>query len=279
MYQTAESLYKEIAKDKSLFPNVPETSIKILNAMEDPNCNNDRVAKIIQLDAGLSAFIVKSASSLRFHTRIPPKDLTSAIRRMGLRESYHLSLAFLSRAAFHTSDKQLKRYLTEAYSLSTQTAVIAFFLAQQQKCFEPGQAMLGGLMQDIGVPAILAAMSKHPELLQDSERRDALVDLLASRVGLMILKIWGFDPEIISVVRNRHQWFRDDHENPDLADLVLIARLHALIGKPAFRQCPPIDSLPAFKKLQLGELGPDSALMLLKESREEIRSIGQLLAA
>lgn len=279
MYQFAETIYQEIARDKSLFPNIPETAIKILNAMEDPNCNNDRLAKIIQMDPGLTGFIIKSASSLRFHTRISPKDLSSAIRRMGLRETYHLSVAFLSRSAFHTTNKAVKKELAASRQLSIQTAVIAFLLANHLQRFEPGQAMLAGLMQDIGVPAILAALSRHEEAFEDTKERDKTVDLLAARVGTMILKSWRFDREIIAAARDRNQWFRDEQDEPDLVDLVLVARLHALIGTPAFRDCPPIDSLPAFRKLQLGELGPDNTLVLLKESRQELNAISQLLAA
>lgn len=279
MEPLAESIFQQIANDKALFPNVPETALRILNAMEDPNCNNEKIAKIIQLDAGLSAFVIKSATSLRFHTRIPPKDLNSAIRTMGMRESYHLSLAFLSRSAFHTSDKQLKSHLKHAYLQSTKTAIVAFFLASQVKGFEPGQAMLAGLMQDIGVPAILAAMAKQGNFIQDEAARRQLIDQLAPRVGVFILKSLKFDQAILNVVQERNHWMREHEHEADLVDLILIARLHALIGQPAFRECPPMGILPAFQKLELGEIGPDQALMLVKNSREELQSIGQLLAA
>lgn len=279
MNQIAETLYQEISTDKSLFPNVPETAINILNALDDPNCNNDTVAKIIQVDAGLSAFVLKSANSLRFYTRIPPRDLTSAIRRMGLRETYHLSVAFLSRSAFRTRNESLKKSLKDAYALSTKTAVIAYFLASHLRTFESGQALLAGLMHDIGVPAILAALSKHQEEFSNAQQRCAVIDQLGARVGLMILKDWGFEPAIMEVVEHRNHWLRNGQAKADLTDLVLIARLHALIGRPEFRNCPAIDTLPAFHKLQLGELGPDNALLLLKESQQELQAIGQLLTA
>jgi hypothetical protein len=60
----------------------------------------------------------------------------------------------------------------------------------------------------------------------------------------------------------------------DLADVVLVARLHADItsGNQA-RHSPRIDAVPAFAKLPLGNLRPDSSVTLLHDEEATINDL------
>lgn len=60
---------------------------------------------------------------------------------------------------------------------------------------------------------------------------------------------------------------------------MLIAQYHALIGTPEVKQLPPVQSLPAFAKLGMGELGMDQIVEFLNQSRAEIAAIEANLAA
>ena len=276
MQAVYEEIYQRICTDKSLLPAAPDIGMKILSALNKPNCDIKLVAKIIENDVGLTAFIMKTARSIRYLTSNPPKDLESAVVRMGMRETYHLSIAFLSRAVFNSSNRDVRKYLTEAQKFSTKLAVISYFLAGNVSRIPPSQALLAGLFQDIGVPAVLAALEKHPEILTDEKYRSNCVDSLAIKVGVLILQQWGFE-ELCGVVESRKDWMIEN-EQAGLPELVLIARVHAMLGTKEFRECPPLHKIPAFHKYSFGELGPDNTLQLLKESQQEIAEIEGLLA-
>jgi len=156
-------------------------------------------------------------------------------------------------------------------------AVMACFLAEKVPNVTPSDAMLGGLFQDIGVPAILGALDKYPAILKDDKLRKNCVDYLAPKVGAMIMKAWGFDDKV-DLVLNRKNW-QLDNEQAGLAELMLIARVHATIGTPDFKDCPPLFKIPAFHKLNLGELGPDNTLQVLVDSKQELDEMQGLLAA
>ncbi|HIG79190.1 MAG TPA: HDOD domain-containing protein [Cycloclasticus sp.] len=94
-----EKTAQTIKADKPLLPAAPEVSVKILAVMNKPNYNVKLSAKMIKNDAGRSAYSVKTATSLRFLTPNPPKDLEGAMARMGMRETYYLSIP-LYRALF-----------------------------------------------------------------------------------------------------------------------------------------------------------------------------------
>lgn len=277
MQEEYGEIFQKICRNKSLLPAIPDAGLKILSALNHPSGNAKMFAKIIESDMGLSGFILKTSRSLRYLTRVPPKGVEQAVARMGLRETYHLSLTFLSRSAFRSSSKQIERYIKEAYKLSTKVAVISYFLAEKTNGVAPSDAMLAGLFQDIGVPSILATLEAYPDILQNDQMRKECVDTLSPKVGAMIMKQWGFD-EMVDVVNSRKNWLLDNKQT-GLAEIVLIARVHAAIGTPEFRECPPLFKIPAFHKLNLGELGPDNTLKTLSESKEELAEMERLLAA
>ena len=272
-----EDVYLSIKNNKALLPAMPDVGLKILSALNDPKGNTKMFAKIIENDMGLAGFILKTSRSLRFLTRIPPKNVERAVAVLGMRETYHLSLAFLSRTAFQSSNPAVKKQIKDAYQFSTKMAVMACFLAEKVPNVTPSDAMLGGLFQDIGVPAILGALDKYPAILKDDKLRKNCVDYLAPKVGAMIMKAWGFDDKV-DLVLNRKNW-QLDNEQAGLAELMLIARVHATIGTPDFKDCPPLFKIPAFHKLSLGELGPDNTLQVLVDSKQELDEMQGLLAA
>ncbi len=276
-YEEYDEVFEKILANKSLLPVIPDAGLKILSALNHPKGNAKMFAKVIESDMSLSGFILKTSRSLRYLTRVPPKRVEQAVARMGLRETYHLSLSFLSKSIFHSSNKQIEGYIKKAYRFSTKVAVISYFLAGKTQNLAPGDAMLAGLFQDIGVPSILATLDEYPNILQNDLNRTKCIDVLAPRVGALIIKKWGLD-EMLGVVESRKNWWLDK-ERLGLAELVLIARVHATIGTPEFRACPTLLEIPAFQKLQLGELGPDNTLQILSESKNELAEIERLLAA
>jgi HD-like signal output (HDOD) protein len=270
-------IFASLTANQALFPALPEITIRVRETLGDPDCNINEAAKLLNQDPGLSAFIMRLANSVRYLTRVPPKDLSAALRRIGLPTASQLATSFAIRSSFDTPSPKLKRLLLDAYRKSTRVSVISYFFASQFR-FPPGKAMLGGLLQDIGLPPILQRLAERPEIFDDPVKREAALDELAPMVGVMILKNWGFDEEMIEVVRSRKNWLRDPSEEPDMADIVLIARLHSLIGTAEFADCPPFDQIPAFHKLPFGELTPDQSLKMLDDAREELEQLEQLMA-
>ena len=277
MEKLYNEIYQKINDNKALLPAMPEVGIKILSALNHPLSNAKMFAKIIESDMALSGFIIKTSRSLRFMTRIPPKNVEQAVAVMGIRETYLLSLAFLSKMAFHSSNPVAKKHIKNAYQFSTRMAVMAYFLAEKVPNITPSDAMLAGLFQDIGVPAVLGVLEQYPAVLVDDKARKECIDDLAPKVGVMIMKRWGFDDKL-DVVMSRKNWALDNKQ-AGLPELVLIARVHATIGTPEFKDCPPLFKIPAFHQFNLGELGPDNTLQLLIDSKEELAEMQRLLAA
>ncbi|AKH19417.1 hypothetical protein AAY24_02580 [Sedimenticola thiotaurini] len=270
-------IYASLASNQSLFPSLPETTIRLRTLLGQSNCDIPAAAKLLQSDPGLSAFILRVANSAGYLSRVPPKDLESALRRIGLSAASRLATTFFVRSSFRSPDPVINKVLLQAYRESTTVAVISHVLAGRVRGIDASKAMLAGLLQDIGLPPILIRLRERKDIFDDIDRRRDAVDKLAPLVGVLILKQWKFDEELIEVARSRKDWWREGGKKADLSDIVLIARLHSMIGTPQFKEAPAFQELPAFGKLPVGELTPDNSIRMLDEAREEIAGLTQML--
>ncbi len=270
-------IYRRVADDESLFPSLPETALQLHEIMQQPHCEIRLVAKIVQVDTGLAAFLMQCANRVRFMTRVAAQDLDCAIRRIGLKDTCNFAVSYFCRTTFRGGSSRVHALLKRAYADAVRVASLSSLLAAKTG-FPPGRAMLAGLLQDIGVAPILNCIAHtQPQLLDDARQLHHALDRLCPLVSALILQKWRFDAALLEVARSRKDWYRD--KGPaDLADLVLVARLHAAIGTPEFLTYPLLIELPAYPKLDLGALTPDNSLQLVVESQQEIEEIRGLLA-
>lgn len=270
-------IYRRVASEESLFPALPDTAIRLHGILQQPNCEIRVVSKIVRVDAGLAAFLMQCASRVRYLTRVAPQDLDAAIRRIGLKDTYNFAVSYFCRSTFQSPNSRIKASLKKARADAVRVASISSLLAAKAG-FPQGRAMLAGLLQDIGLPPTLNCIAQtRPQLLDDRDHLDKVLDQLCPLVGALILQKWGFDDELLEVARSRKDWYRDNGP-ADLADLVLIARIHAALGTPDFKDYPPLFELPALAKLDLGELTPDNSLQMIAESHEQVGEIHGLLS-
>ena len=156
---------------------------------------------------------------------------------------------------------------------------ISSVLAASCRGFDPHSAMLAGLLQEIGALPLLNRLEKQPELKLDMEELRAAVAELTPQIGAVLLEQWGFDERFVEVARRRDAWDHDPEAPVDLADLVMIARLHSYIGTRWMHRLPRIDQVTAYAKLPVGELSPKMSLTMLDEASKDIEEVQQLLAS
>ena len=123
---------------------------------------------------------------------------------------------------------------------------------------------------------ILNVLNRYHEQVTNEAPVVAAIDKFAPSVGTVLLTRWGFEADMVEVARSRGNWLRDPQPSADLADVVLVARLHAAITSgDAAQHVPRIDAVPASAKLPLGDLRPDGSLALLHDEAatiDELRS-------
>lgn len=269
--------YREILADRAPLPSMPDVALRIRAAMQQPNYSAKTIARLINADPGTCAYLMRIANSALYGGAVPIQDLENAIARLGIVSTRNLVTAYALRAMFRTRSPVLSRLMQQTWAKSARIAAVAAVIASRCAGFDPDRAMLAGLLQDIGILPLLLSLEGHPRPLPDAAQLDSSFDAVADKVGVVLLQKWNFDDETVEVARSRKDWRRDPQPKPDLADLVLVARLHACIGDFEMQSLPRINELPAFQKLPLSRKGPDASLDFLRQAESDVQKVMRLL--
>jgi HD-like signal output (HDOD) protein len=270
----------KLLSNHASLPSIPAVAARIHDAMASPNWSMRTIATIIKSDLGTTTYLLQVANSPLYAGATPVRQVEQAIARLGVNTTRHLVMAHAVRSTFVTHSHLLTTLMQRTWQSSTQLAALCGVLAKRCSSFRPETATLAGLLQDIGVLPILNVLNKYHDQLTNEAQVFRAIDKFAPPVGTILLTRWGFDADTIEVARSRGDWFRNPNPSADLADLVLVARLHADIASGSDAQNRPrIDAVPAFTKLPLGELQPDSSVALLHDEEPAINDLMRSLGA
>jgi HD-like signal output (HDOD) protein len=264
----------KLLSNHASLPSIPAVAARIHDAMASPNWSMRTIATIIKSDLGTTTYLLQVANSPLYAGVTPVRQVEQAIARLGINSTRNLVMAHAVRSTFVTRSALLTSLMQRTWASSTRLAALCGVLAKHCSSFRPESAALAGLLQDVGVLPILNVLNRYHEQLSNEAHVLGAMDKFAPPVGTILLTRWGFEPDMIEVARSRGNWLRDPQPSADLADVVLVARLHANItsGNQAAHS-PRIDAVAAFAKLPLGNLLPDSSVALLHDEEGTINDL------
>ncbi len=268
---------RELIAGRGSLPSMPDVAARIHSAMASPNWSISTISAIIKGDPGTTTYLIQMANSAMYGGVTPIRDVERAIMRIGMDNTRSLVMAHALRSMFMTGSKILRTLMRLTWTSSARLAALSAVLANQCARIPPERALLAGLLQDIGVLPILNVLNRYQDQLTDEAQVRRAVDRYAPQVGQVLLKHWDFEPDMVEVPRSRSDWFRNPGPEAELADLVLLARLHARIVEGQTDELPRIDELPAFTKFPLGGVLPDSSLEILDAEQEAVNSVVRAL--
>lgn len=276
--QISSQILTEFDAGRLVVPSLPEVISRIREAIRDERKGTQQVAKLIQLDPGLTARLIQIANSAGYRSYFPIESCQMAVTRLGLKTTRNLVTCLVLHNVFNIKSKVLHKRLRELWRHSCQVAAICYVLAQLHKGrLEPEKALLAGLIHDIGVLPVLHYAIDYPVLLNSENTLDEIILSLRGMLGRKILEKWNFSPDLIDVPEGAEQWGRESNTSLDYVDLVIIAQVHSFFGTARGHQSPLLAELPAFNKMTLSKLGPDASVELLHGAQEEIRKMVSIL--
>ncbi len=260
---TESALFSEVyaacTEGKLDLPALPEVAVKIQMAMKDPDVDIKRLANIVSLDIAITAGLIRAASSAAYGSGNPVKSVRDAIVRLGLVAARRLALTIAMQQVFRSDSRVLQRRMRELWDRSVHVSVLSFVLARQCKGLEPEQALLAGLLHDIGSLPILDYIGRnHPDATDDEI--EGSIEKLHGVVGEIVIGSWHMDSHMSTVVRESGNWGRDSKGKPDFCDLAIVARLYHLNEQMPGAAIPAYHEVPAFANLGLPP--PNEAMKL-----------------
>lgn len=244
-----ETLYKAIDSNRLTLPTLPEVAIQVRNAVEQENSTAKEVADIVATDAALSARLLHVANSPLYRGRVQIDSLQMAVARLGVRLVRSLVVSLIMQQIFQPTNDLLDKKFRQVWEESVHVAALSRVLAGGLDHLDRDQAMLGGLIHNIGALPILALAEEYEGLLENPQELDRVIDTLSPTVGTHIMQVWDFPPALVSVTEHFLDLAYQSKGEADYAEVVLVARLEALVGNANTLPMTEWAKVPAFQKV------------------------------
>ncbi len=248
-----EAFYDEVITDlasgKLTLPTLPEVAMEVRNIVNDPNASAADMANIIVTDTALSAKLIKVANSPLFRGQKEIESVQMAVARLGVNLIRNLVTSLMMKQLFNAKSPILAKKMRELWEFNTQIAAISHVLGSTCPTVKSDEAMLAGLIHNIGALPVLMRADEHPELLEDLELLDRLVNRLSSPIGKKILETWLFPQSLIDVAAEYGDFTRNKHPEADMVDVVQVALLQSYMGTDHPYGQIDWDTVPALAKL------------------------------
>lgn len=271
--QFFNDLKTAVNSDQLVLPTLPEVALKIREAVENENSSAQQIAETLTQDASLSARLIQVANSPLYRSRTPIEDLQMAVTRLGIRMVRDLVISLAMKQIYQATSDVLDDHFRNCWNTAVEVAAISRMLATTIPGINPEQALLAGLIHNIGALPILVMAEDDDDLFQDSEALGAVIQELQGPVGELILKTWNFGDAMTEVVTHSHNFSYDHGGGPQLVDIVQVALLQG--GHVSADQAPTDwNSIPAFSKM-----GMDTEVNVveIEENQEIIENTKQSL--
>lgn len=265
-------------KDKLIIPTLPNTAMKLRSAIQK-NIGIKEAAQIVNLDAIISSKLVSIANSPLYRTVTPINSTLDAINRLGLTTTRNLVVSLSLKHLYKSKNSDFNKRIQMLWKQSVHVSSISFILASLNKTISPDEALLAGLIHNIGAyPIIIYADTQKEQAFSESTIDNAIINL-QGLLGNITLENWGFPKELTKLPRESENWFHYNSPELDLCDIVILAKYHSLIAGKQSSKLPPIHTLPAFQKINDNALTPNMTLKVIhgaqKQISEAMRLFGQ----
>jgi len=255
--------------DDLVVPSLPGIAIKLRKAMQK-EIGIDEAVKIIQLDPVISAKLIEVANCPLYVSMNPAKSCFEAVKRIGLNATRSLVISLSIKNIFSSNAPHIKKHLDYLWKNSLYLSSLSFVLASHSKQQNPEEALLAGLVCDIGVIPFLNFVANLPADYYDEQEMQLAIPVVKGVVGASILKKWGFAEDFIKVATHSEDWFQSDGDSLSYTDIVVLSRLHSQIGRKGGANLPAITSIPAASKLKNITLSPENALGILHDAKDKV---------
>lgn len=251
-------------------PSLPEVAIKLRKAIEKEAAIKE-IASLVQLDPAIAAKIVHVANSPLYYPARSINNCQDAVSRLGIRATRTLVTAFCMRNLYKGKHPRIGYILQEQWRQSIVLSALCYVLAANNPGASPEEALLAGLLCDIGVVPFLCFAEEFPQEYWQPEELENAMPYVRGPVGSYLLKKWDFPPELAVVPQTAGNWYYGGAgDQLTLSDIVILSRLHDYIGEGRQAELPAINSIPACSKLKDGSLSPDYTLRVLNEARDMV---------
>jgi HD-like signal output (HDOD) protein len=221
-FQFLTSLAKELSGGRVELPSFPDAAARTQHVLSDDNVTSERIARVVGSDAGLAGRILTMANSTLLHRGgAPVTDLKVAVARIGHDNIRAAALAYANAQLRRAPDlAHIRKQLEVCWQDGVRVAALTHAMAKETRGIRSDEALLAGLLHNIGKIYIIARSPKEGAMQVD----DPILRDWYPGIGTALIENWKLPDAIAVAVGGQLEMDRTHEEEPaDLQDLLIVA--------------------------------------------------------
>ena len=254
-FRFVQALAAELSKGHVALPAYPEVAMRVREAMGDEGVTNARIAQILRSDAGLTLRVLGLANSAALSAGGKTiTDLSLAVTRIGHDHVRSAALAYaLAQLRAAESLRHIREDLAELWRASTLVAAYARNFAIRTRAAAADEAMLAGLLHNIGCVYILSRAERHSALFTDRAARDGIMAQWHAHIGQAIADNWKLPEQVCEALGEQAATDRHKLGHADLADVLIVSVVAAAHHEQPASLELALGSTPVNQRLKLDD--------------------------
>ncbi|MGZ8160101.1 MAG: HDOD domain-containing protein [Methylobacter sp.] len=244
-----DHIQAELDANRLVLPTLPDIALKVKNAVNNDDISAKELADMIATDAALSTQIIRVANSPLYRGVSEINSIQTAVSKLGNNAIRTLVTSLVIKQMFAPTSKLLESLFRKTWEQSINVSSISRALCTFVPHLNAEEAMLAGLIHQIGKLPILMLAENLPEFRDSPTRMEKLLEKVHPAVGKLIMDAWDFPVNLKPVASEYVNFQYDSGSKADYVDVVQVAFLQSIAGTdhPACRvDC---STVPSFAKL------------------------------
>jgi putative nucleotidyltransferase with HDIG domain len=228
-FHLLEDIAADLSEGELVFPVCFELHQRIRAMLDDPELSLEQLAVQITLEPLIDAKLLRLVNSVAYRRDGPEVvDIKTAILHLGVRAVRNVALAVTMNQLQQTSAvAEFESMAADLWRHSLQTACAAEILARRKTRINPDEAMLAGLVHDIGAFYMLHRATQYEDLRRRPDTLRYLIVRWHESIGESVLFALDMPEEIIEAVREHDQTREIFGPIRKFSDVIYVANLLA----------------------------------------------------
>lgn len=269
-------IHKEIQNNRLKLPSLPDVALKVREIVNTGDASSLDIATIISTDAVIAARLIQVANSPLYSGTTEIKSIQRAISRLGNSTTCTLVTSIALHQLYTLESKTLESHFKAIWEQSIEVASISRALATFTPHLDADEAMLAGLLHQIGKLPILVLIEEIPEFRDNPARLSKLLDKAHQPVAKLIMDNWHL-PSDLKLVASEYSNTNYDSgiDYPSsYVDIVQVAFFQYTTNTEQQTHAIDFSKLSSFNKLGFS---PDIEVLEIKGIPDKIKTARESL--
>ncbi|WP_456406461.1 HDOD domain-containing protein [Thiolapillus sp.] len=264
-----QDLTKKLASREIDLPPFPDIYARIIKTIHDPDVSLQDVSRIVVAAPDLCVRILLLANSaLLNRSGVEVTDLGVAVSRLGLSAVNSATVTLATKDVFKAPKGSSLEYLLNKTRLeSVRVAAYSYLLSiRAGLAEEKHNAMLAGLLHNIGTYYILSCAAEFPDMVSHE-----IINKWGPGIGQALVENWGFPQSICMAIEKQAETGQPAEEEGviEIRDVLICAILLSRISNNTADAEVDLGRIPACQAL---DIDAENAPAIIDDYQEEVTS-------